>query len=119
MSFCRVGRGELSLADFDADELGEGGAFGFDHVADFAFEGVGVDVFLVEEDFFGEEGVEFSFGDFFGDLLGLAGGFGLFDGDFAFLGDDVGGDGFAVEAEGFGGDDMHADGFGDFVGSAG
>ncbi len=80
------------LADFDADVLFDCRAFGLQVVGDGAFEDFGVDVFLVEKDALGEEAVELSLGDFFGDVLRLAGGLGLLDGDLFFLGDQVGGD---------------------------
>ena len=54
-----------------------------------SLEHLGVEEFLVEQHALGEEGVELSLGDFLSDVLRLAGGLGLFDGDFLFLGDQI------------------------------
>jgi hypothetical protein len=87
------------LAHFNADVLLKRHAVLLEVVLHRAFEDLGVEEFLVEQDALGEEAVELSFGDFLGDVLRLAGGLGLLDGDLLFLGDEIGGDFGAVEAE--------------------
>src|SRR4051794_10577207 len=99
----------LLLPDFHPQILLQRNVRLLEELVDRALELLGVEEVLIEQRLLLEEGIQFSLGDFFGDVLWLAGGFGLFDRERALFLDDRWIEVIALQRERAGEGDVAAD----------